>query len=724
MFYIGSSTIRTEKRGPDDGERGGDSAMSFDLLTDDANEVRFEDMFDLDDIQRLQDEFADATGVASLVTRPDGTPLTRPSNFTRLCSRIIRSTEKGCANCFRSDAALGRLCLEGPTIQPCLSGGLWDAGAGISVGGKHVANWLIGQVRDESQSEESIRAYAREIGADEEEAAAAFREVPSMSRDRFQKIARMLFTFATQLSELVYQNARQTLFIAEKNRAETVRKVQHELAEIMATAGSEIEVFNMVRRELSGLMETRNFLVVDYDESAKMFSTFPSLGSDEKELITRWPAEKSLTRLVIEHGKPMRFSKEEIRKLADEDVIRFIGKIRSESWVGVPLHNEKKVFGAMILQSYTDPYAYDDRCMEILQTVGNQLGVYLEKKRAEDALRESEELFRTFFEQNSVGFGIIKPGGAWVRFNEKMRELTGYSREELERLTWRDITAPEDIDRELRLLEALRGGEIAFYTLEKQYVRRGGSRTDVLVSTGLVRNADGSPKCYISLIQDISERKKGERELERHQEAIIGSMAILAEHRDHGTGEHIRRTKTYVRRLLERSGGERFFPPEHLPLLSQAAILHDIGKVGVPDSLLLKPGKLTPEEFEIVKRHTVIGGEVLGEAARILGEAPFIHYARQIIEFHHEKWDGTGSPHGLKGEEIPFIARIMAIADVYDALVSERPYKGAIPHEEAVAIIAEGAGTHFDPRLVEAFLACAEEFKAISGLEERPLFPE
>ena len=212
--------------------------------------------------------------------------------------------------------------------------------------------------------------------------------------------------------------------------------------------------------------------------------------------------------------------------------------------------------------------------------------------------------------------------------------------------------------------------------------------------------------------------------LERHQEAIIGSMAILAEHRDHGTGEHIQRTKTYVRRLLELSGGQRFYPPEHLPLLSQAAILHDIGKVGVPDSLLLKPGKLTPEEFEIVKRHTVIGGEVLGEAARILGEAPFIHYARQIIEFHHEKWDGTGYPHGLKGEEIPFIARIMAIADVYDALVSERPYKRPIPHEEAVKIIVQGAGTHFDPRLVEAFLVCAEEFKAISGLEEHPLFPE
>ena len=138
--------------------------MDIDFVTDSSYEVRFEDMFDLADIQRLQDEFSDATGVASVVTRPDGTPLTRPANFTRFCSKVVRGAEKGCANCFRSDALIGRYNPKGPTIQRCLSGGLWDAGAGISVGGKHVANWLIGQVRDESQNEEAIRAYAREIG--------------------------------------------------------------------------------------------------------------------------------------------------------------------------------------------------------------------------------------------------------------------------------------------------------------------------------------------------------------------------------------------------------------------------------------------------------------------------------------------------------------------------------------------------------------------------------
>jgi PAS domain S-box-containing protein len=323
-------------------------------------------------------------------------------------------------------------------------------------------------------------------------------------------------------------------------------------------------------------------------------------------------------------------------------------------------------------------------------------------------------MFRTFFEQNSVGFAMINTDGTWLRFNDKLCEMTGYSREELHGVHWRDFTPTEDQQRERPLLNEVLSGKIDSYTIEKRCIRRDGSTMDISVLTKPLRRPDGEFRCFASIVQDISERKKSERELARHQEAIIGSMAILAERRDHGTGEHIRRTKIYVQRLLELSGGERFYPPEHLPLLAQAAILHDIGKVGVPDSLLLKPGKLTPDEFEVVKRHTVIGGDVLGEAARILGEAPFIHYARQIIEYHHERWDGAGYPHGLKEEEIPFIARIMAIADVYDALVSERPYKGPIPHEEAVRIIVEGSGSHFDPRLVDAFLACADEFKALS----------
>jgi PAS domain S-box-containing protein len=198
-------------------------------------EVTIEDLFDVEDLQKLQDQFAEATGVASIITHTNGRPVTRPSNFCRLCNDIIRNSEIGRANCFRSDAVIGRACVDGPTVQTCLSGGLWDAGAGITVGGRHIANWLIGQVRDETQSEENIRAYARKIGVHVEEAVAAYREVPSMTREHFEKIARMLFTLATQLSSAAYQNVQQARFISEHKKVEeALQKNESKLAEYAA----------------------------------------------------------------------------------------------------------------------------------------------------------------------------------------------------------------------------------------------------------------------------------------------------------------------------------------------------------------------------------------------------------------------------------------------------------------------------------------------------------
>jgi PAS domain S-box-containing protein len=182
--------------------------------------ITFDELFIIDDIQRIQDEFAMATNVAAIITKPDGTPLTAPSNFTYLCSEIIRKNEKGCSNCFKSDAELGRYHPEGPVVQRCLSGGLWDAGASITVGNHHVANWLIGQVRDDSVSEEEMKEYAHEIGVDESAYLEAFRKVPEMSSSHFKHVASALFTLANQLSTTAYQNLQQARFIAERKQAE------------------------------------------------------------------------------------------------------------------------------------------------------------------------------------------------------------------------------------------------------------------------------------------------------------------------------------------------------------------------------------------------------------------------------------------------------------------------------------------------------------------------
>jgi len=168
----------------------------------------------------LQDQFSDATGVASLITKADGTPITKPSNFTRLCRDIIRNTEIGRCNCFKSDAALGIQCLSGPIIQPCLSGGLWDAGVSINVDGKHVANWLIGQVRNEAQDEEKMLRYADEIGVDRELFRLALADVPIMSTAQFDRTARVLFSFVQELSKCAFQNVQQAGLINERKKAE------------------------------------------------------------------------------------------------------------------------------------------------------------------------------------------------------------------------------------------------------------------------------------------------------------------------------------------------------------------------------------------------------------------------------------------------------------------------------------------------------------------------
>jgi len=209
------------------------------------------------------------------------------------------------------------------------------------------------------------------------------------------------------------------------------------------------------------------------------------------------------------------------------------------------------------------------------------------------------------------------------------------------------------------------------------------------------------------------------REIEAIQDVTILAMASLAETRDNETGNHIRRTQFYVRALAERlQSHPRFsgFLNDHtINLLFKSAPLHDIGKIGIPDRILLKPGKFTPEEFEIMKTHTTLGRDAITNAERRLGiDVEFLVHAKEIAYSHQEKWDGSGYPEGLAGDAIPISARIMAVADVYDALISRRPYKEPWPHDKAVKLISDNRGAHFDPDIADAFIALQDEFFAIS----------
>ncbi len=207
------------------------------------------------------------------------------------------------------------------------------------------------------------------------------------------------------------------------------------------------------------------------------------------------------------------------------------------------------------------------------------------------------------------------------------------------------------------------------------------------------------------------------REISSSQMATIHAMSKLAEYRDDQTGKHIERTRELCRMLARKLRENPRYSPRiddsFVDNIYHAAPLHDIGKVGIPDAILLKPGKLTEQEFEIIKKHAVIGGTTLGCVKDKYPQNEFIKMGIALAMFHHEKWDGTGYPEGLAGEEIPLSARIMALVDVYDALRSERPYKKPFPHGESCRIIREGRGTHFDPAVVDAFLSIETRFDSI-----------
>lgn len=208
-------------------------------------------------------------------------------------------------------------------------------------------------------------------------------------------------------------------------------------------------------------------------------------------------------------------------------------------------------------------------------------------------------------------------------------------------------------------------------------------------------------------------------ELVKMQEATIMAMGVMAELRDEETGLHLKRTQEYLR-LLARTVAQhpRFsheLSDENIEWMAKSAPLHDIGKVGIPDAILHKPGKLTDEEFAIMKHHPTYGRDIILEVENVLGEdSLFLRYAREIAYGHQEKWNGSGYPEGRKGDEIPISARLMALADVYDALLSRRVYKPPFSHQMALEIIVEGRGSHFDPDLVDAFVSVADQFNQIA----------
>lgn len=372
-----------------------------------ANEpldVTFDDLFDLNDLQQFQDAFSSATGVASIITHPDGTPITRPSNFCVLCNDIIRKTPVGLKNCYYSDAFLGRYHPEGPVVQPCLSGGLWDAGASISVGDKHIANWLIGQIRDETQNEDKVRIYAQQIGADEEAAAQAFRQTTKMSREQFENVAKALYLLASQISALAYQNHNQVRIFRERLKAEkALEENEQKYASYISNAPYAV------------IISTPEGRMLDVNPMASELTGFT-----REELL-----QMSLQDFARKNGPPdawlpVHFSPEAEKRSFEYQIL---GKDRFEHWWHI------------------DSVRLDDqRVLHFVMDI-------TEQKKREAEIQEKNDEIATYFNSSLDLMSIIDRDGVFRMLNPEWEKTLGYTVEEMLGTPFKDYIHPEDREK-------------------------------------------------------------------------------------------------------------------------------------------------------------------------------------------------------------------------------------------------------------------------------------
>ena len=345
------------------------------------------------------------------------------------------------------------------------------------------------------------------------------------------------------------------------------------------------------------------------------------------------------------------------------------------------------------------------------------------RKEAEQALKESEEKYRTILESMEEGYYEVNFDGKFTFVNDSMSSILGYPKKDILSLDYRQFMDEENIRIVENTFNACResGDPVKAFDCE---FNRDGMVLFIEASVSLLNNGENEPNGYRGIVRDRTEKKKLEmdliesyKQLQNARAATILGLAKLAEYRDEGTGTHLERIREYAKRLAEELAKNSRYKitvtPDYIEDIFQSSILHDIGKVGIPDAILLKPGRLTDEEFEVIKRHTTMGGDAIGIIESRIKERSFLHMGKEIAYNHHEKWDGSGYPIGLKGEEIPLSARIVALADVYDALTSKRFYKEAYTHERSKDIIVDLKGSHFDPEIVDAFLILEAEFNMI-----------
>lgn len=330
--------------------------------------------------------------------------------------------------------------------------------------------------------------------------------------------------------------------------------------------------------------------------------------------------------------------------------------------------------------------------------------------------KKSELITRNIIRDMSDGILVIDMNGIIFSVNDSALKILEKTKDELIGKKFASIFFDDKRNDDFNqcLINAIYDSEESHKSITSYYANN--ITKKLYLTTSYTQDDNGQKIGIILILDDITEKIKLQERLIKNQLGTIMMMAELVESRDLNTGGHIRRTAEYVRIITQQLYDDKKFPDtinqKFLRDIVTAAPLHDVGKINVSDAILNKPGKLTDEEFNIMKSHAATGRKILKDAVKVTEKSSFLDIAIDMAGSHHEWWNGKGYPDGISGESIPLCARIMAIADVFDALVSKRIYKPSMPLEKAFSIIQEETGTHFDPICSEAF------FKAKNKIEE------
>jgi len=466
------------------------------------SEFLFEEIFNLNEIQRLQDLFSEANEVASIITQPDGTPITKPSNFTRFCFEIIRKSEIGRCNCFKSDAEIGQYNASGPTVRKCLSGGLWDAGVSITVGNTHIGNWLIGQVKNEEVSEEEVAGYANEIGVDRNDLIDALREVPVMSVKRFRKIAEMLFAFVNTLSDKAHKN-----LLLKKEIEERERVVQQKNLK-------ELELFE-ANNEIRLISENLPNAIwkAEISPEGNFVNTYISDIVDDL---------LGLPKGTINNSFDKYFSyveSEEVRRIYKriQDGLQHPEESHHYAYEIRKANNEIAWF-----QSTGKVYIQNEK----LQIIGITVDI-TEQKRKEQELIEARAKAEESKERFELAMQVTLDGPYdrnlitnEIYYSPRWKEIIGYKPDELpnELAVWEKLTRPEDFKKAMILKNKHIAGEVDKYEIEFQMKHKNGHWVDILARGMAHFDENGKAVRLVGTHIDITERKKAEKQLRENEE--------------------------------------------------------------------------------------------------------------------------------------------------------------------------------------------------------------